>query len=338
MNTIRQSEYSLHKSFELVIASSEATTNKKPQTRSLKTSEDFNAFEYGGPKFSDLIDIINPLHHIPGIGTLYREITGDAISPASKVLGSSLFLGPLGTVSALANILVDEATGKDLPEHVMALFEKTEEIEPESNNSTQIAQITSENQTKLKNPNHLHSKVKITDTEQSIDPVTAWAMAENAYRQPNINDLPSKKFSVAEHHINYKSTDPNVHTTNVSEWARAEISYRKAKSIAAIPFKESPKILTSVVPKTIKNNYFADKSISKEEQAFQVNLQGQLPEKNRIKNYMPQKSPPSMPNNTARNGQVPQATDSIILKDKDWFSDTMLSALGKYSDREKPNR
>ena len=31
----------------------------------------------GAKWFRDIVDLINPLHHIPLVGTLYRKITGD---------------------------------------------------------------------------------------------------------------------------------------------------------------------------------------------------------------------------------------------------------------------
>lgn len=72
--------------------------------------------------FADLIDTINPLQHIPLVSTVYRSITGDEISPAAKVAGNALFLGPIGAVGALVDVAVDQITGKDIGEHVLALF------------------------------------------------------------------------------------------------------------------------------------------------------------------------------------------------------------------------
>lgn len=76
--------------------------------------------------FDHALDIINPLQHIPVVSTVYRELSGDEISHFSRVAGGTLFFGPLGTLSALANVAVEETTGKDVGEHVMALFENIE--------------------------------------------------------------------------------------------------------------------------------------------------------------------------------------------------------------------
>ena len=78
----------------------------------------FSFFGDDGFSFSDLIDIVNPLQHIPVVSTFYRETTGDKISAAPRMLGSTLFFGPLGFVSALANVVVEENTGMDIGEHM----------------------------------------------------------------------------------------------------------------------------------------------------------------------------------------------------------------------------
>lgn len=64
--------------------------------------------------FGDLVDMVNPLHHIPLVGTVYREITGDEIKPIGKIIGGGLFGGGLGAASGIVNVIVEEETGKDL--------------------------------------------------------------------------------------------------------------------------------------------------------------------------------------------------------------------------------
>ena len=79
-------------------------------------------FGEDGFTFKDILDVINPLQHIPGVSTLYRDMTGDEISPASRIGGGALFFGPIGAAISTANVIVDKATGKDVGEHVMAAF------------------------------------------------------------------------------------------------------------------------------------------------------------------------------------------------------------------------
>ncbi|MGD1880382.1 MAG: hypothetical protein ACFB13_23120 [Kiloniellaceae bacterium] len=72
--------------------------------------------------FDDFLDIINPLQHIPLVSSLYREITGDEISPHARILGDTLFGGATGFVASLANVLYESVAGEDVGETVMAFF------------------------------------------------------------------------------------------------------------------------------------------------------------------------------------------------------------------------
>ena len=69
--------------------------------------------------FTDLIDIVNPLHHIPLVGTVYRELTGDQIRPSSQIIGGTLFGGVVGAASGIANVIVKEETGRDVAGHAL---------------------------------------------------------------------------------------------------------------------------------------------------------------------------------------------------------------------------
>ncbi|MHA1567224.1 MAG: hypothetical protein ACTSX7_18085 [Alphaproteobacteria bacterium] len=73
-----------------------------------------------GDFFWHLLDVINPLQHIPVISTIYRALTGDEISPAAKLAGGVLFGGPLGAAAAVASIAIEGATGSDVGEHLLA--------------------------------------------------------------------------------------------------------------------------------------------------------------------------------------------------------------------------
>ena len=70
--------------------------------------------------FADLLDVINPLQHIPGISTLYRQLSGDEISSGARVAGGALFGGPIGLVASLANLIFEQETGSDMAQHMLA--------------------------------------------------------------------------------------------------------------------------------------------------------------------------------------------------------------------------
>ncbi|MGY8960045.1 MAG: hypothetical protein ACKVKG_11080, partial [Alphaproteobacteria bacterium] len=77
-------------------------------------------FGKDGLTFGDILDVINPLHHIPGVSTVYRELTGDEISPGARLAGGALFGGPIGFALSAVNTIVETATGSDIGETVMA--------------------------------------------------------------------------------------------------------------------------------------------------------------------------------------------------------------------------
>ena len=54
--------------------------------------------------FHNLLSIINPLQHLPVIGTLYRALTGDSIGTPEKIAGDTLYGGVWGAVASIADL------------------------------------------------------------------------------------------------------------------------------------------------------------------------------------------------------------------------------------------
>ena len=75
-----------------------------------------------GFDLGDVIDIVNPLQHIPIVSTIYRAITGDEISTGARLAGGTLFGGPIGLAGAVANAAVDSATGRDIGGNALAML------------------------------------------------------------------------------------------------------------------------------------------------------------------------------------------------------------------------
>lgn len=71
--------------------------------------------------FDDLLDIVNPLQHLPVVGTLYRAITDDRIGTVAKVAGDALYGGLWGAVGAVADSAFEAVTGKDFGSTLLAL-------------------------------------------------------------------------------------------------------------------------------------------------------------------------------------------------------------------------
>lgn len=85
-----------------------------------------------GFSFGDILDVINPLQHVPIVSTLYRALTGDAIAPAPRVLGDALFGGPIGAATGVANAVLKYLSGKDMGEQVLAMLPLPTQVEGET--------------------------------------------------------------------------------------------------------------------------------------------------------------------------------------------------------------
>ena len=75
--------------------------------------------EESGYQFHDVVDVINPLHHLPVVGMIYRGLTGDTLHPMSQILGGAIFGGPIGAVTGTINAVSQTQTGKDVTDHVL---------------------------------------------------------------------------------------------------------------------------------------------------------------------------------------------------------------------------
>ncbi|MEP0068341.1 hypothetical protein [Pyruvatibacter sp.] len=105
------------------IQSVENTPDGSPITTASTTPAATAATDEDGFSFDDLLDIVNPLQHLPVVSTMYREITGDEIRPESRVLGGGLFGGVLGAAASLVDVAVETFSGDSMGGHVMtALF------------------------------------------------------------------------------------------------------------------------------------------------------------------------------------------------------------------------
>lgn len=70
--------------------------------------------------FSDFLDTVNPLQHIPVVAQIYRQVTGDTISPQARVAGGALYGGPIGLVASVIDAAVAAVSGADLGQHLIA--------------------------------------------------------------------------------------------------------------------------------------------------------------------------------------------------------------------------
>jgi hypothetical protein len=92
--------------------------------------------------FDDLLDIVNPLQHIPVISTLYRAITGDQIGTPEKIAGDTLYGGVIGLFASLGDAVFKDITGKDVGDTVLAFLTGDDAASVQTASSEKPAQVT----------------------------------------------------------------------------------------------------------------------------------------------------------------------------------------------------
>lgn len=99
----------------------EADHDGLPDTKELAFDEIWQDPDKG-LSFGDILDIVNPLQHIPIVSTLYRMITGDEISQGARMIGGAVYGGPVGLLGAGLVAAFEEASGGSVETHVASLF------------------------------------------------------------------------------------------------------------------------------------------------------------------------------------------------------------------------
>src|ERR1700744_6220193 len=84
--------------------------------------------------FHHILDVVNPLQHLPVVGTIYRAITGEHIGPIEKIAGDTLYGGLWGAVSSVADVAFEGITGKSAEDTVLSWLK--------GDSGTQVAKIT----------------------------------------------------------------------------------------------------------------------------------------------------------------------------------------------------
>lgn len=74
----------------------------------------------------DILDVINPLQHLPLVGSLYRFITGDTIKPAAMVAGGTIYGGGIGLVTSSVMAASRNDQGQDIGQRILSSLSPTE--------------------------------------------------------------------------------------------------------------------------------------------------------------------------------------------------------------------
>jgi hypothetical protein len=203
--------------------------------------------EYADVSIGDFVDIINPLHHIPLLGNLYRGITGDEIKPPARIMGGGIYGGPIGMASAMVNTVIEDQTGGDIGENMMSAFSPSE---PSTKNSIQNGSLT-ENRSPENHPPenramsfneakayYAHKPIKEEATTNKSSANSApdfFSNNENSDITKIINEKQQNKESYASPHaFNFVATN----TANIEETT----SFGPSRTIGEMP-EYSPKTI-----------------------------------------------------------------------------------------------
>jgi hypothetical protein len=124
--------------------------------------------------FHHLLDVVNPLQHLPVIGTIYRAITGEHIGPVEKIAGDTLYGGLWGAVSSVADVAFEGLTGKSAEDTVISWFK--------GDSSPQVAKITAPNI-------QVAQSLPSSDTPALPSSDTASSVASSQYNGPDVASL-----------------------------------------------------------------------------------------------------------------------------------------------------
>ncbi|MSO96951.1 MAG: hypothetical protein EXR11_01855 [Rhodospirillaceae bacterium] len=142
--------------------------------------------------FWDVLDLINPLQHIPIVNTIYRELTGDTIKTPVKIIGATVLGGPIGFAAAMIDSVVEQSTGKDVGGHAMALLKDDTAPKPETSLAkaapAQITQIAASNSREF-----IPDDPAMAMTSKSSVPSEAEAFVKTAQIAAQANVFPTFK-------------------------------------------------------------------------------------------------------------------------------------------------
>ncbi|MGX1198157.1 hypothetical protein [Parvibaculum sp. MBR-TMA-1.3b-4.2] len=198
--------------------------------------------------FGDLLDIANPLQHIPLVSEVYRSLTGDSISDSAQVVGDALYGGPLGLVSGVFSNAIRTAEGTSPGQALVAAM----------GGETEAAQKPAQAEAHAKRQEiATASRLGTPWREASADPAPAKAIRQAAAQatqdrtagkgNPPIPQLSPAGFNAILSAFGDKTAtaslneDTSVHTTTKSEPAgKASSEPAEARLAAADPAPVPP--------------------------------------------------------------------------------------------------
>jgi len=122
----------------------------------------FSPWQDSAFSFGDLLDVINPLQHLPIVATIYRNMTGDRMGIVPRVVGGALWGRIGGFVSGAVNAVVEWLTGKDIGDHIYA-FLRNQLATPEDHAPVARDDLSPQRRTKASMAKEIESAQTLTD-------------------------------------------------------------------------------------------------------------------------------------------------------------------------------
>jgi hypothetical protein len=97
-----------------------AATQASAATSQSSPKHGATLWSHGSFGFKDFLDIINPLQHLPVIGSIYRYLTGDEPSGGARIVGDAIYGGPIGFGAGVVSTMLTDDDGRDVGERALA--------------------------------------------------------------------------------------------------------------------------------------------------------------------------------------------------------------------------
>lgn len=108
------------------VAAKTDASSAAPTTKTAATDTDHKSF------WDNLWDTVNPLEHFPVVSTIYDKVTHNHVGDLEKVAGDTLYGGPMGLASSLANVAFEHITGKSFGDMVMGWITGDDDSKPDT--------------------------------------------------------------------------------------------------------------------------------------------------------------------------------------------------------------
>jgi hypothetical protein len=104
-----------------------------------------NMTEDQSTSFADMLEMVNPLQHLPVVSHFYRAETGNDIPALAKVIGSGLMGGVVGAAGSAALSLFESINGESILQAAAKAFDDEVQHQPFATSNMQAFALNPDN-------------------------------------------------------------------------------------------------------------------------------------------------------------------------------------------------